>query len=106
VIIGPQTNLCKTKAASTISEITLSVNNSSSTTSVQLQKRHCSTFSGGGSCTAFTHTNLLSAVLPAAAVANADACAKSSISQSLYRRHNFIGHGHGVHHGAGSWRLD
>lgn len=77
--LGPQTNQCKIVQAATIQEITLSVDNASSTTSVQVDKRHCATFTSG-SCTAFTVTNLLSTALPAAATAKADACAKSTIS--------------------------
>jgi hypothetical protein len=77
--LGPQTNQCKINAAGTLSEITLSVDNASSTTSIQVRKRHCATFTAG-SCTAFTLTNLLSGVLAAASTAAADACAKSSTS--------------------------
>jgi hypothetical protein len=77
--LGPQNNQCKISAASTIQEITLAVSNASSTTSVQVRKRHCSTFTSG-SCTAFTLTNLLSAALAAASTADADACAKTTTS--------------------------
>jgi hypothetical protein len=77
--LGPQNNQCKVAEPSTVQEITLSVDNGSSTTSVQVRKRHCSTFTSG-SCTAFTTTNLLSAALPAASTADADACAMSTTS--------------------------
>jgi hypothetical protein len=79
--LGPQNAQCKVPYAATIQEITLAVDNGSSTTSVQVRKRHCSTFTSG-SCTAFTTTNLLSGALSAASTAEADACAMSATSQT------------------------
>lgn len=81
--LSPQIALCKVPVAATIQEITVAVNNASSTTAIQLQKRHCSTFTSGA-CTAFTTTSLLSGTLAAAATAGADACAKSTISTACF----------------------
>lgn len=77
--LSPQTNQCKVPMAATIVEVTLDVNNASSTTTIQIAKRHCSTFTTG-KCTAFTVTNLLSGTLAASSTAFSDSCAMSSTS--------------------------
>jgi hypothetical protein len=74
--LGPQTSQYTVGEAVTVSEIDLQVNNASSTTNIQVRKRHCSTFTAG-TCTAFTLTNFLSSALAAASTANATACANT-----------------------------
>jgi hypothetical protein len=77
--LGPQLQQCQIPYAATIKEITIAADGG--TPSVQLQKRHCATFTAG-TCATFTLTNLLSAALAAPATALANACAMSTTSQT------------------------
>lgn len=79
--VGPQGDQCYIPVASTIQEAAFAVDNTSSTSTLQIRKRHCSTFTSG-SCTAFTTTNIFSGSLTAAATANANACVMASSSQT------------------------
>lgn len=81
--VGPQNDQCFIPFAATVVEVDLSVDNASSTSTVQVRKRHCSTFTSN-TCTAFTTTNLLSGSLTAASTAEAVACARSSTSVACY----------------------
>jgi len=83
--VGPQNVQCKFPVASTIVEVDLAVDNASSTSTVQVRKRHCSTFTSN-KCTAFTTTNLLSGSLAALSggIAEADSCAKTTTSTTCY----------------------
>jgi hypothetical protein len=74
--IAPQVKQCKLPMAGHVLEI--SVDADAGTSSVQVQKRHCSTITTGA-CTAWTNTNLLSAEL-VTLTGGFPNCAKSAIS--------------------------
>src|SRR6185436_15780951 len=76
--LAPQMKQCKVPAASTVVEI--AVDADAGTSSVQVQKRHCSTITGGN-CTAWTNTNLLSGAL-ATLTGGFPACARTATSQT------------------------
>jgi hypothetical protein len=76
--VAPQIKLCKIPAAGHVVEI--DVDADAGTTSVQVQKRHCSTITSGA-CTAWTSTNLMSGEL-AGLTGGFGACAMSSTSQT------------------------